>query len=178
MRIDRFRELAQSSNAQLETILRVSAGPALESLVGYEWRGCNTSWRLKLMGLQKFIKGFFRERETVEGYNIPVQQNGLDKPWLDKPSPDAPKRFAFYVVTPADPQTVDNLYPKAILLDYGSSHRNPASGIERLIRDYVVLPDPDNPNLLLGKAYLALGSLRLPSNFFVVERLRPSSWRP
>ena len=173
---DRFRELAQSSDAQLEMILRASKGPALESLVGFEWRGCNTSWRLKALGLQKFIKGFFQEGERVEGYNIPVKQNGLDAPWLDQPTPESPKRFAFYCVTPVDRESRDNYYTDAILLDYGANTRNPAYGIERLIRDYLVQPDPANPNLMLGKAYLAVGTLRLPSNFFILERLRLSSW--
>ncbi|HEU0294566.1 MAG TPA: hypothetical protein VFR47_17635 [Anaerolineales bacterium] len=158
--------------------MRASKGPALESLVGFEWRGCNTSWRIKLLGLQKFIKGFFRERERAEGYNIPVRQNGLDAPWLDQPTPESPKRFAFYLVTHVDRESVDNLYPEALLLDYGASLRNPAYGIERLLRDYVVQPDLANPDLLLGKAYLAIGTLRLPSNFFVLERLRRTSWRP
>ena len=175
MTIDRFREFAQSSHAQLEIILRASKGPALEPLVGFEWRGFNTSWRLKAMGLQKFIKGFFQEGKRVEGYNIPVRQNGLDAPWIDQPTPEAPKRFAFYLVTQVDRASVDHLYLKAILLDYGSSHRNSAYSIERLVSDYVVQPDPDNPDLLLGKAYLAIGPLRLPSNYFVLERLRPAN---
>jgi len=178
MTSDHFRKLAQSPNAQLETILHVAKAPGLESLVGFEWRGYNTSWRLKVLGLQKFIKGFFREEARVEGYNIPVQQNGLEAPWLDQPTPESPKRFAFYLVTQVDQESIDNLYTEALLLDYGASHRNPNYGIERLIRDYLVQPNSDNPDLLLGKAYLALGRLRLPSNFFVLERLRPSLWRP
>jgi hypothetical protein len=178
MTVERFRELTRSSNAQLERILRASKGPALELLLGFEWRGYNLSWPIKLLGLQKFIKGFFREGERVEGYNIPVQQNGLDAPWLDQPTPESPKRFAFYLVTPVDREAIDNSYPEAILLNYGASRRNPAYGIERLLRDYVVQPDPANPDLLLGKAYLAVGTMRLPSNFFVLERLRLTSWRP
>jgi len=178
MTTSRFLELARSSDVQLEQILRASKAPALESLVGHEWCGCNTSWRLKVMGLQKFIKGFFRQGERVEGYNIPVQQNGLDAPWLDQPTVESPKRFAFYVVTPVDLESRDNFYQGAILLNYGASHRNAASGIERLIRDYLVQPDLHNPDLLLGKAYLAIGTLRLPSNFFILERLRLTEWRP
>ena len=178
MTTDRFRELARSSNAQLETILRVSKGPTLESLVGFEWSGCNTSWRLKVMGLQKFIKGFFREGGRVEGYNIPVQQNGPDAPWLHQPTPESPKRYAFYWVTLVDRESRDNFYPESLLLDYGASHRNPTYGIERLIRDYLVQPDPADPDLLLGKAYLAVGTLCLPSNFFMLERLRLTSWGP
>jgi len=178
MTTTRFLELAQASPAQLETTLRASQAPALESLVGFEWRGCNTSWRLKAMGLQKFIKGFFQNGERVEGYNIPVKQNGLNAPWLDLPTPESPKHFAFYRVTPVDRKSIDNFYPEALLLDYGANPRNPTYGIERLIRDYLVQPDPVNADLLLGKAYLALGRLRLPSNFFILERLRPAAWKP
>lgn len=178
MTTDHFIELARSSNAQLEKIVGASIGPAIESMVGFEWRGCNISWRIKLMGLQKFIKGFFREGEQVEGYNIPVQQNGFDKPWLARPTPESPKPYAFYWVTRVYPESIDNLYPQAILLDYGASRRNSAYGIERLLRDYIVQPDPANPDLLLGKAYLAVGTVRLPSNFFVLERLRLNSCRP
>jgi len=178
MATTRFFELAQSSHAQLETILHASKAPALESLVGFEWRGCNTSWRLKAMGLQKFIKGFFRNGERVEGYNIPVKQNGLDAPWLDLPTPDSPKRYAFYRVALVDRESADNFYPEALLLDYGANPRNPAYGIEGLIRDYLIQPDPANADILLGKAYLAIGSLRLPSNFFILERLRPAIWKP
>jgi hypothetical protein len=178
MNTNRFLELARTSDAQLENILRASKAPTLGSLVGFEWRGCNISWRLKALGLQKFIKGFFRDGERVEGYNIPVQQNGLDAPWLGQPTPESPKRYAFYAVIPVDQESMDNFYPDAILLDYGASQRNPAYGIERLIRDYLVQPDSMNPDLLLGKAYLAVAKLRLPSNFFVLERLRPAAWRP
>lgn len=173
-----YEELAQSSNARLEELIRASKGPEPESLVGFEWRGYNTSWRLRLLGIQKFIKGFFQAGEGVEGYNIPVLQNGLDGPWLHAPTPDNPRRYAFYRVTEVDRESGDNLYPEAILINYGASPRNPAHGVERLLRDYLVQPDPNDVDLLLGRAYLALGRLRVPSNFFVLERLRPTSWTP
>ncbi len=178
MTTDRFRELAQSSDSHLEQILRVSKGPTLEPLVGFEWRGYNTSWRTKLLGIQKFIKGFFQEGDGVEGYNVPVLQNGLDEPWLHLPTPDNPRRYAFYRVTEVDRESDDHFYPQAILLDYGASARNAAWPGVRILRDYLVQPEPDNPDLLLGKAYLALGPLRLPSNFFILDRLRPTSWKP
>ena len=148
------------------------------SLLGFEWRGYNISWRTKLLGIQKFIKGFFQEEDGVEGYNILVQQNGIDGPWLDQPAPDSSKRFGFYRVARVDGESVDNVYPEAILLDYGASRRNATYRIERLLRDYIVQPDLENPQLLLGKAYLALGHRRIASNFFVLERLRPTTWKP
>ena len=175
---DHFRELAQSSHSHLEQILRASKAPAFESLVGFEWHGYNISWRLKLLGLQKFIKGFFQAGDGVEGYNIPVLQNGLNKPWLHLPTLDSPKRYAFYRVTEVNRRSGDNFYPQAIFLDYGASPRNAGSPASRIIRDYVVQPDAEDPDILLGKAYLALGPLRIASNFFVLGRLRPTSWRP
>ena len=178
MATDFFHELAQSSTSSLERILRASKGPSLESLVGFEWRGYNTSWLTRLLGIQKFIKGFFQERDSVEGYNVPVLQNGLDGPWLNLPTPDNPRHYAFYRVTRVDRESGDHFYPEAILLDYGASPRNAGSPGVRIIRDYVVQPGPENPDILLGKAYLAFGPLRIASNFFVLGRLRPTSWKP
>ena len=42
----------------------------------------------------------------------------------------------------------------------------------------MVQADPANPDLLLGKAYLALPFGRVFSNYFIIERLRPTDWKP
>lgn len=172
---DHYGALIRLTNAELEKIFKASRGPVPESLAGYEWRGTNAPWFTKLLGIQKFIKGFFRTAQGVEGYNIPVRQNGLDAPWL-LPDPGHPKRFGFFRVDRVDPGARDNFYPQALLLDYGASRRNAWYRVEKVLRDYVVCPDPKNPRLLLGKAYLALGPARVFSNFFVIERLRPTAW--
>ena len=166
-----FNELVRSSNDTLEQIFRAACTPATEALVGYEWRGCNITPTARLLGIQKFIKGFFREGDRVGGYNIKVQPNSLDEPWIPLPALDQPRRYAFYDVTPVERSSVDNLYPDALFLNYGRSTRNPRFGVERLLRDYLMQPDAGNPNLLLGKAYFAFGSQRVFSNFFVIERL-------
>ncbi len=174
-----FRDLTQAAPSRLEALLKAAHGPALETLAGFEWRGCNLGPLPRRLGLQKFIKGFFRDGGGVGGYNIPVAQNGLDAPWLHRPSAAAPQRYAFYAVTPVDPAAADRLYPAALLLNYGAGR--PSAGTPRLarrLRDYVVAADSSNPDLLLGKAYLAVGPWRLPSNFFVLERLRATTWQP
>ena len=176
---DRFQGMAQLSASQLERLLRGSKGPDIDSLVGFEWRGWNTGWQTRLLGIQKFVKGCFRAGGGVEGYNIPVVQSGPDAAWQHLPAPENPKRYAFYRVTRVNPEAADNFYPEALLLDYGASSRNAeAPYVARLLRDYVVQPDPASPDLLLGKAYLAFGLLRIPSNFFILERLRPTTWLP
>ncbi len=170
--------LTRSSDSKLEEIFRRSRGPDLGGVAGLEFRGFNVPWFTRLLGIQKFIKGFFDAGSGIEGYNIPVRQNGFDTPWLHRPDPDSPKRFGFYRVAKVDPRSRDNFYPDAVLLDYGASPRNAFYRVERVLRDYLVQPDPKNPDILLGKAYIALGGIRIKSNFFVLERLRNTSWKP
>jgi len=178
MKAIRYEGLARSSNHVLAAIFDSGVEPSLDALEGYEWRGYNIALLVRLLGIQKFIKGFFRLDGLIEGYNIPVQQNGLNGPWIHQPSVENPKRYAFYVVTHVDTTSPDNLYPQALFLNYGASPRNPRRAVERLLRDYLVQPDPQNPDLLLGKAYFAFGRWRVFSNFFVIERLRPTDWIP
>ena len=78
--------------------------PDLDGLVGWEFRGINhlplnALPFAQLVGIKKFVKGFFRDEDgRVMGYNCPVAQNVLDGRWHAKPSDTAPKRFGFYEV--------------------------------------------------------------------------------
>jgi hypothetical protein len=177
---DWFEELATSQGSRLEELIREGTSPNIDSLVGLEFRGANVGSLPRWLGLQKFIKGFVSGAGGVEGYNIAVRQNGLEHPWLPRPNPDEPRRFGFYLVTPvgSGENRHDTRYPRAALLDYGASRRNPRWRIERLLRDYLVVPDPQRADVLLGKAYLALGPARIPVGYFVIERLRPADWQP
>lgn len=170
--------LERASMRELEVIFRRGTMPDLDGLVGWEFRGIN---RLplqavpiaQLAGIKKFLKGFHRAEDgRVMGYNSPVVNNVLDGRWHTKPSDTAPKRFGFYEVHPVDPTARDNAYLHALLLDYGKGD-NAAYDPTRGLRDYLVQVDPTNPDLLLGKAYYALGPARLGGlNFFILERFR------
>lgn len=174
----RYKALTALSNRDLENIFAASSGPAPAALAGSEYMGFNVPWFTGLLGIRKFIKGFFGAPNAVEGYNIPVRQNGIDRPWEHLPSPGSPKRFGFYLVGPVDARSRDNLYPQAALLDYGASPRNKKYQVERVLRDYLVVADPKDPDILLGKAYVALGSMRIATSFFVLQRLRSTTWQP
>ena len=169
------RALAAASTRELEVAFQRGVTPDLDQLVGWEFRGINTPRWARLAGIQKFMKGFFRDPSRggdVYGYNCPVAQNGLDGPWLARPDDAAPKRFGFYRVAPVDPTVRDNAYLHAVLLDYGkggNSALDPSQGL----RDYLVQVTADNPDLYLGKAYYALGPARLAASYFVLERQRP-----
>lgn len=164
--------LEQATRAELELVMVRGAPPDLEELVGWEFRGINHPAWARAAGIKKFVKGFFRAEDgRVMGYNCPVVQNVLDGRWRTQPSDTAPKRFGFYEVAPVDATRRDNVYLHAVLLDYGrggNQRWDPTSGL----RDYLVQVDPANPDLFLGKAYYALGPLRVHSNFFILERFR------
>ncbi len=169
--------LEQASWDELELAFQRGTMPDLEGLVDWEFRGIN---RLplnalpvaSLAGIKKFVKGFFRAEATggggsrVMGYNRPVARNRLDGRWNI-----ADKRFGYYEVYPVDPTARDNHALHALLLDYGRGGNkayDPTAGL----RDYLVQVDPTHPDLLLGKAYYAVGAARVRLNYFILERHR------
>jgi hypothetical protein len=161
--------LADLSMKELEVVFLRGATPSFEELAGWEFRGTNTPAWAKLAGIKKFMKGFYKDPQgDVYGYNCPVVQNGLDDPWIARPDDEAPKRFGFYRVDHVDAAARDNAYLHALLLDYGRGN-NPRIDPSRGLRDYLVQIEPD---VFLGKAYYAVGPLRVPTSFFVLERHR------
>ncbi len=162
--------------AILDEALRSGTAPALDSIRGWLFRGWNNLALTRLLGFQKFAKGFYEgpprgrgPSPFLQGYNTPVEQSANWDPHVERPSPDRPKRFGFYRVFAAP-----NRYENSLLLDYGRGGNglNPAG----LLRDYLVQPWPDEPDLLLGKAYLALG-VWVPVSWFVLERWKSSDFR-
>jgi hypothetical protein len=164
--------LEQTPMHELEKIFVRGATPDLDALVGWEFRGINhlplnVLPIANLLGIKKFVKGFFRAEDgRVMGYNSPTKNNVLDGRWHV-----AAKRFGFYEVYPVDATARDNKYLHAVLLDYGKGE-NPALDPSQVLRDYVVQVDAKNPDLFLGKAYGAFGPIRIPTNFFILERFR------
>jgi len=157
--------------AQLEKVFLDGATPDLDALVGWEFRGINQPVWARTLGIKKFVKGFFRNEDgRTMGYNCPVVQNVLDGRWNTTPSNSAPKRFGFYEVAAVDATSRDNTYLHAVLLDYGKGG-NAALDPTKGLRDYLVSVD-GSPDLYLGKAYYAVGPLRVATNFFILERFR------
>ncbi len=170
-----FLSLVNASDKDLEYVMRDGVPPSLEGLVDYEFKGYNLPFITRILGFQKFKKGFFvrpeqsADKGEISGYNVVVVQNRVGEPWIALPNEVNPKRHGFYLAYRVRRSEVDDAYPNALLLNYGlggNSPWNPAG----LLRDYLVQVDPENPDLLLGKAYFALGSSRAFPSFFVLER--------
>ncbi len=168
---ERYYELAQMSANELETVFLAGTLPSRHSLAGWEFRGMNHPAWAKLTGIKKFMKGFYWQDDVLFGYNCPVVQDEIELPWRSKPLGAEPKRFGFYRVAKVDPTARDNAYLHSVLLNYGEGG-NKTLDPSRGLRDYLVKVDSDNDDLYLGKAYYAVGPLRIPANFFLLERER------
>jgi hypothetical protein len=165
-----FLSVAAGKPRQWEAIMVRGSIPDVNALTGWEYRGMNLGVGARLLGLRKFIKGFCRlPGGEVRGYNVRARQNRPDEPWQVKRSRGARQRFGFYRIRSVDPESRDNAYLNALLLDYGQGG-NGRFDITATLRDYVVRFNPDSDDLLLGKAFLAAGPLRLPIGYFLLER--------
>ncbi len=177
-----FIELVRSAgNGVRETMMLNGTAPSFESLAGWEFAGANSLIFTRLLGIRKFVKGFYEGPDRargptphLQGYNITVRQNADDADHLYTPSAESPKRHGYYRVHRVVPGARDARYPSSLLLDY-SLGGNGALGPP--LRDYIVQVYPDDPDLLLGKAYVALGPVRVPVSFFVLERLQKHAHR-
>jgi hypothetical protein len=169
-------------NGTREAIMRNGIAPSFESLAGWEFRGANASLATRLIGIRKFVKGFYEgdDRDAVgptphiHGYNIVVVQNADDAHHAYHPSDEQPKRHGYYRAHSVVTHARDAYYPNALLLDYSLGGNGPFGPP---LRDYLVQVYPDNPDLLLGKAYVALVPIRIPVGFFVLERLKQHDHR-
>ena len=169
-----YRQVGALPARELERLMVRGDTPDPGALAGWEFRGINTPAWARLVGITKFIKGFYRERQggALYGFNEPVVQNGPGAPWIAKPHDGSPKRFGFYAVTAVDPTSRDNAFLHALLLDYaqgGNFFADPTN----TLRDYLVRVERGSDDLLLGKAYVAAGPARVPVSYFLLERHRP-----
>jgi hypothetical protein len=165
-----YLRIAALPARELEAIFIRGDTPDPDGLAGWEHRGTNTPAFARLLGIKKFVKGFEKSSGGEHrGYNLPVVQNDLGEAWLAKPGA---RRFGFYRVVRVDPEARDNAYLHALLLDYGRGGGSALDPTTRL-RDYLVRVERGSDELLLGKAYVALGPARVPVSMFLLERLAP-----
>lgn len=155
-----LRTLAGMGRRQLERVFAAGTEPDVADVVGWEWRGLNPPKLLRAVGAERFAKAFVVASRGPEGYNMLVSQ----RDWTRKTWRGRVLRHSWF-----DLRAGSGRHAGTLILDYGSHPRNARAYPGRLFRDIVVHPDPDDADLLLGKAYLHLGRLA-PVTFFLLER--------
>lgn len=191
-----FARLIEMTPAALEDVLAAGTAPAFSSLVGHEFRGWNVFGDIvasgigTVLGIQRFAKGWFvRDGDVagdavdalpfIEGYNVKIRRGTANDPWIALPDDEHPTRHGFFRVEKANEGAGRaGRHPQALLLDYRLGNPKPGLFEGGGLRDFVVQVDVDNPDLLLGKAYMTVGPITSVAGFFVIERLRRMDFRP
>ena len=173
-----FRRLALMPARHLDEVFRSGVAPDYAELAGREFLGWNPPRMAQLIGIGKFVKGFDPVGEPPaggppellgRGYNRAVRRSRLTDPWVLAGPPGDAGRFGFYEVRRVRPDAPgrDARHPNALLLDYGAGG-NPWWSPTRALRDYIVRVDVGPESVYLGKAYLALGPLRVFASHFLI----------
>lgn len=122
-----------------------------------------------------FQKTFHRDPDTgvLTGWNVRVEQQGLDAPSTALVRRGAPFTFGHYVVGDLPPKTPRGIRC-GLLIDY-----TPAGGLASRVRDPLVAVNEGSVDLLLGWSYLDLGLVRVPTpSYFLLEREGPLLYVP
>ena len=166
-----LEDLAAAGSRRLRHWLISGEAPDPGALAGWEYRGVNMPATVpRLLGIRRFLKGFVGERNgRFIGYNKQVVGSRFEQPWTCRPQRDGREEYAYFVVRTVDPEAVDNRSPNALLFDYGSAPE-PERGVAARLRDYVVRVRPGSDDLLLGRAFLAVGGRRVAVGRFAIER--------
>ena len=133
-------------------------------LDGRSYRGYNHGPVMRLL-TEKFVKTFRREPSGDWGHNLVVKQDkqGAGGAWELKLRDGRPIEQGHYKAL---------LEGRALHLDYDVA-RNTGSNLPlRVIQDYVVLPNPGDHDLMLGRANFKAGPVRFFVCFFQLE-VRP-----
>lgn len=171
-------DIAALDDPALEQLMLRGATPSIPSIAGWEFKGRNISAFSAAINLRRFIKGFRpvppgeENPQIIDGYNLWAwQHRGMEQPWREIKKFGKTWRHGFYKVRPVEPDSIDNKYPNALLIDY-SLAKNPIYHPSRNLRDYFTQVYPGNPDLYVGAVFAALGDLRLFTGYFVMERLQ------
>lgn len=162
-------DLLTLSNRQLADLLAAGRPVDADALIDMEYRGTSLGLPAFVDRLlwKTFVKTFHRDPQTgaVRGWNVRMEQTGLDGPLVPMKRRGVPLTFGHYAVQPA----VDG---PGLSLDYGAGG-NPWYDVMRVVKDPLVSLD-GSPDLLLGGSVVHLGPARwLTPAFFALQRARP-----
>ncbi|MEQ1828315.1 MAG: hypothetical protein ABL921_20310 [Pirellula sp.] len=161
-------ELAGRSPSELKRLMETRPAPCPHELVG-TWCGINKGYGAALAGLHQDVKVFRDCGSSVHGFNILVEQVRVEdlnaQGWRPKRNANTcqPKTMGNFVV--ASSQDCEHQRSK-LVLDYSLAN-NPTLDPSRYLIDELVVIEPD---LLLGRARLAIGWVDVPIAYFVLSR--------
>ena len=138
-----WEELTTADHRVLEEVMRTGATPDIDKLLGHTYRGLNSGLVPRITG-RRFKKVFHEHEGRPFGHNV-VDRRGkpVEIGWFSVRSEGRLVRF-----------------------DYDVKQNSGLNLPLRGIQDFVVLPNPGDHTLVLGRAYF----LKLRVAYFVLQR--------
>lgn len=126
-----------------------------------------------------FAKTFYRPdpHGALYGWNIRVEQQGLDGPLVAKQRRGKPFCFGYYGVTTTEGYKVPAGLEHGLLIQYRMGPNGWYDPL-RFVRDPLVALHPDDPSLLLGWSYVHLGGALWTPSYFVLQDEGPIDYVP
>lgn len=168
----RVTDLLEASQAELRELLRAGHSIDPTALDDTEYRGISLGIPAVVEKLtwKTFKKVFHRDRRrgVLRGWNVRMEQRGLDGPWVPKTKKAQPVTFGHFEVVAAAgvPEGCD----RGLLIDYGRGGNRRLDPVSRL-RDPIVALEAGSADRLLGWSYLQVGPKQVGTpSFFWLER--------
>jgi hypothetical protein len=118
-----------------------------------------------------FKKVFYRDPDTgvLRGWNVAVEQNGVEGPFVDRLKKGKRITYWFYEVHGPDNYHPPKNQDRGLIIDYGP--QSSPFTITHFVRDPLVAVNEGDDRLLLGYSYAALGSIPVPvPSWFLLMR--------
>ena len=153
-----YETLAQADKATLENLLLTGTPPDIEQLNGYIYCGWNHEPVGKISG-EKFKKGFYKRDGGNYGYNETVIQDHKKYlgDWNVGLHNVRPNQLGYFRVSNVADEPYHKLYQPYLHLahfNYNIPFHKLHLSFFRVIRDFVVLANEGDHDLMLCKAYL------------------------
>lgn len=166
-----------------ELLRTLCAGHPIDeaSLDDSEYRGISLGLPafIERLSWKTFTKTFHRDPETgkLRGWNVRMEQTGLDGPRVPMKKKGEIFTFGHYLVVPGRGRKMPAACDRGLLIDYGLGGNASFDGM-RVMRDPLVALDAGSSERLLGWSYAEIGPLCLGTpSFFLLERAGPLTHR-
>jgi hypothetical protein len=153
-----YETLAKADMATLERVMLEGTAPDMQQLVGWIYCGWNHEWVGRLSG-EKFKKGFWPKDGQVYGFNEMCYQDslGVNGKWRVRMLNRRPIQLGYFrcsLVKDEPPEPLNRPYRHLGHFNYNVSMNTWQNLPFRVIRDFVVLPNEGDHELMLCKAFL------------------------